>query len=139
PPHHLGARVGEHLRERRTERSRTHHRCFDHGPRSSYRHCADHATDPAPATAPDRPTAAWRRGWQDDPMALPDDRVHVVIPVKSLDRAKSRLGPQMSGSQRRALVLAMFLDTLAAAQSAEVTGQVTVVTGDHAVAAAAVA
>src|SRR5699024_5443932 len=78
-------------------------------------------------------------GWQDDRMASPDDRVHVVIPVKSLARAKSRLQPLMPAAPRRALVLAMFLDTLAAAQSAEAVAAVTVVTNDAQVAAEAAA
>ncbi len=72
-------------------------------------------------------------------MASPDDRVHVVIPVKSLARAKSRLQPLMPAAPRRALVLAMFLDTLAAAQSAEAVAAVTVVTNDAQVAAEAAA
>jgi 2-phospho-L-lactate/phosphoenolpyruvate guanylyltransferase len=54
----------------------------------------------------------------------------VVIPVKRLDRAKSRL--QLPTAARTALVLAMFEDTLAAAAAADDVARVLVVTTDPA-------
>lgn len=72
-------------------------------------------------------------------MAFPDDRVHVVIPVKSLDLAKSRLQALVPAAPRRALVLAMFLDTLVAAQAAGAVTAVTVVTDDAQIGAQATA
>jgi len=63
--------------------------------------------------------------------------VAVIVPVKRLASAKSRLAPVFSGPTRQDVVLAMLLDTLAAAGRAESVGSVTVITPDEAAAAAA--
>ncbi|MGW0174860.1 2-phospho-L-lactate guanylyltransferase [Rhodococcus sp. NPDC003322] len=64
-------------------------------------------------------------------------RAHVLIAVKHLDRAKSRLAPRLDGGQRATLVLAMLRDTLAAARASDAVAEVTVITPDPVVAAAA--
>ncbi|MFD4292663.1 2-phospho-L-lactate guanylyltransferase [Rhodococcus sp. NPDC058532] len=64
-------------------------------------------------------------------------RAHVVIAVKDLGRAKSRLASRLDRAQRAALVLAMLRDTLAAARSSDAVAGVTVITPDAAVAAVA--
>jgi 2-phospho-L-lactate guanylyltransferase len=64
----------------------------------------------------------------------PGGRAHVLIAVKDLDRAKTRLAPRLGPADRTALVLAMLRDTLAAAHSAPAVGDVTVITPDPAVA-----
>jgi 2-phospho-L-lactate/phosphoenolpyruvate guanylyltransferase len=56
----------------------------------------------------------------------------VVIPVKVLDLAKSRLAG-LDNADRRALALAMAVDTVAAAVACPLVGAVVVVTDDHAV------
>lgn len=63
--------------------------------------------------------------------------VHVLIAVKSLADAKTRLARDFAADDRRQLVLAMFRDTVTAARAAEAVASVTVVTPDDAVAAAA--
>ena len=70
--------------------------------------------------------------------ADPADRLDwsVVIPVKLLARAKSRL-TGLAGEYRSALVLAMAADTVAAAVRADGVGAVLVVTDDPAVGAVA--
>lgn len=64
-------------------------------------------------------------------------RAHVLIAVKDLDRAKTRLASRLDTDRRTALVLAMLRDTLAAARASEAVGEITVITPDRAVAAAA--
>ncbi|MFC9787954.1 2-phospho-L-lactate guanylyltransferase [Rhodococcus sp. NPDC127528] len=64
----------------------------------------------------------------------PSGRAHVLIAVKGLERAKSRLAPRLGPTDRTALVLAMLRDTLAAARSAPAVGDVTVITPDPTVA-----
>ena len=61
----------------------------------------------------------------------------VIIPVKRLETAKSRLRGALPGVDHDALVLAMGLDTAGAALASPVVGRVVVVTGDPTVAAAA--
>jgi 2-phospho-L-lactate guanylyltransferase len=61
----------------------------------------------------------------------------VIIPVKRLNVAKSRLRGSLPGVDHDALVLAMALDTVAAALASPVVGRVVVVTGDDAFGAAA--
>lgn len=63
--------------------------------------------------------------------------VHVVIAVKGLADAKTRLARDFAPADRRELVLAMFRDTLSAARAAEQVASVSVVTPDDAVAATA--
>jgi 2-phospho-L-lactate/phosphoenolpyruvate guanylyltransferase len=55
----------------------------------------------------------------------------LVVPVKVLARAKSRL-TGLDGHRRAALALAMAADTVAAAAACPAVGQVIVVTDDHA-------
>lgn len=55
-----------------------------------------------------------------------------ILPIKSLDRAKHRLSAELDPVPRRALVEAMFSDTLVALRRSAVIDQVLVVTGDHA-------
>lgn len=65
----------------------------------------------------------------------PDRRVvAVLIAVKDLATAKSRLAADFSGPERTRLVLAMLSDTVAAADAASVVDSVTVVTPDSLVA-----
>lgn len=62
--------------------------------------------------------------------------VDVVIALKQLSAAKSRLAPLFPSGAREQVVLAMLLDTIAAARGAEAVRSVTVVTPDRAAAAA---
>ena len=57
-------------------------------------------------------------------------RVQVVVAVKDLPDAKSRLAPILDEPQRSALVLAMLADTVAAALRSPAVAAVHVVTGD---------
>ena len=59
---------------------------------------------------------------------LPDSPWTVVLPVKSLDVAKTRLDPE---GRRGALALAFFRDALAAVVASPRVGSVIVVTGDQ--------
>ncbi|MDI1289473.1 MAG: 2-phospho-L-lactate guanylyltransferase [bacterium] len=59
---------------------------------------------------------------------LPDSPWTVVLPVKSLDRAKTRLDPE---GRRGALALAFFRDCLAAVVTSPRVGAVIVVTSDQ--------
>lgn len=61
----------------------------------------------------------------------------LVIAVKRLQEAKTRLAPMFLGSARQSLVLAMLADTIAAAMAAPAVNSVTVVTPDDVVAGAA--
>jgi 2-phospho-L-lactate/phosphoenolpyruvate guanylyltransferase len=60
--------------------------------------------------------------------------IGVVIAVKTLAAAKTRLAPAFSDSTRESLVLAMLADTIAAALAAHSVDSVTVITPDDAVA-----
>ncbi|MCV7209328.1 2-phospho-L-lactate guanylyltransferase [Mycolicibacterium canariasense] len=70
------------------------------------------------------------------PSVLP--QVGLVIAVKRLNAAKTRLAPVLSAATRQRLVLAMLSDTIAAAAAASAVSSITVVTPDPAAAAAAV-
>ncbi|WBB62822.1 2-phospho-L-lactate guanylyltransferase [Streptomyces sp. WMMC500] len=72
-------------------------------------------TAPAQTELPGRPD---RRLW------------HVVVPLKPLARAKSRLGPAAGEPGRGRLALAFALDTVGAALDCPAVGSVTVVTDD---------
>jgi 2-phospho-L-lactate/phosphoenolpyruvate guanylyltransferase len=61
----------------------------------------------------------------------------VLVPVKDLDRAKSRLRGALPGVPHRDLVLALVLDTLAAALACPAVAAVLVISSDETVAAAA--
>ncbi|WP_179274454.1 MULTISPECIES: 2-phospho-L-lactate guanylyltransferase [Nocardiaceae] len=78
------------------------------------------------------------RSSDDDREGRPSDAlrraVGVVIAVKDLTAAKSRLASEFSGADRTRLVLAMFVDTVTAAGSVSVVDSVTVVTPDPVVA-----
>ncbi|NLU81570.1 2-phospho-L-lactate guanylyltransferase [Rhodococcus sp. HNM0569] len=63
--------------------------------------------------------------------------MHVLVAVKSLELAKSRLAAHLDARARSGLVLAMLTDTVSAALSVDVVEAVTVVTPDPAVARAA--
>lgn len=63
--------------------------------------------------------------------------VGVVIAVKRLTAAKSRLAPVLSAPARESLVLAMLADTVAAAAAVPAVSSITVVTPDPEAAAAA--
>lgn len=62
---------------------------------------------------------------------------HVVIAVKDLAAAKTRLADAFADADRARLVVAMFRDTVDAARAVNAVGTVTVVTPDPAVSAAA--
>ncbi|MGW4478662.1 2-phospho-L-lactate guanylyltransferase [Rhodococcus triatomae] len=66
-------------------------------------------------------------------------RAHVLIAVKDLRHAKSRLGPSLTADERAALTLAMVQDTVTAAFASTAVHAVTVITPDTVVAAAAAA
>lgn len=63
--------------------------------------------------------------------------VGVLIAVKRLTAAKTRLAPVLSGSARESLVLAMLVDTVTAASAVPAVSSITVVTPDPEAAAAA--
>lgn len=63
--------------------------------------------------------------------------VGVLIAVKRLTAAKTRLAPVLSAPARESLVLAMLMDTVAAASAVPAVSSITVVTPDPAAAAAA--
>ncbi len=63
--------------------------------------------------------------------------VALIIAVKRLAAAKTRLAPVFSAPTRERVVLAMLIDTLTAASGVEALGSITVVTPDDAAAAAA--
>lgn len=67
--------------------------------------------------------------------ARPD--VGLLIAVKRLTAAKTRLAPVLSASARESLVLAMLMDTVAAAAAVPTVSSITVVTPDPDAAAAA--
>ncbi|WP_026275744.1 2-phospho-L-lactate guanylyltransferase [Salinispora tropica] len=60
----------------------------------------------------------------------------VVVPVKRLDAAKSRLRGALPGRPHEALALALAVDTVEAVRACSVVAEVLVVTDDQAVAAA---
>jgi 2-phospho-L-lactate guanylyltransferase len=64
-------------------------------------------------------------------------RAGLIIAVKRLTAAKTRLAPALSAEAREQLVLAMLLDTISAAQQVPAVASVTVVTPDETAAAAA--
>ena len=65
--------------------------------------------------------------------------VALVIAVKRLAAAKTRLAPVFSARTRERVVLAMLVDTLTAAAGVAALGSITVITPDDAAAAAAAA
>jgi 2-phospho-L-lactate/phosphoenolpyruvate guanylyltransferase len=65
--------------------------------------------------------------------------ISAIIPVKSLPLAKSRLGALLSGPERRALVLAMLGDVLAAVSAARSIDHIGVISADPTVLALAAA
>ncbi len=66
-----------------------------------------------------------------DPQAVPPRPVLAVLPVKSLDLAKTRLAPALSAIDRRRLMLAMVTDVLTALRRSEHVARVVVVTDDR--------
>lgn len=70
---------------------------------------------------------------------MDDERVHVLVAVKDLPAAKTRLAPALGEQHRGALVLAMLTDTVTAALRYPGIATVHVVTRDDAVARAATA
>ncbi|ETB36035.1 hypothetical protein N602_25255, partial [Mycobacterium avium subsp. hominissuis 10-5606] len=65
--------------------------------------------------------------------------VALIIAVKRLAAAKTRLAPVFSARTRESVVLAMLTDTLTAATRVPSLGSITVITPDEAAAAAAAA
>src|SRR6185312_5663657 len=63
--------------------------------------------------------------------------VALIIAVKRLTAAKTRLAPVFSARTRESMVLAMLMDTLTAARRVGSLGSITVITPDDAAAAAA--
>ncbi|OBF04381.1 2-phospho-L-lactate guanylyltransferase [Mycobacterium sp. ACS4054] len=63
--------------------------------------------------------------------------VALIVAVKRLAAAKTRLAPAFSARTRESVVLAMLIDTLTAATRVDALGSITVVTPDEAAAAAA--
>ena len=63
--------------------------------------------------------------------------VALIVAVKRLAAAKTRLAPVFSARTRENVVLAMLMDTLSAAGRVEALGSITVITPDDAAAAAA--
>lgn len=63
---------------------------------------------------------------------------HVVIAVKDLAAAKTRLAEAFADTDRARLVAAMFRDTVVAARAVDAVSAITVVTPDPSIAAAAV-
>lgn len=63
--------------------------------------------------------------------------VGVIVAVKRLATAKTRLAPVFSPSEREQVVLAMLIDTLTAASQVDTVRSVTVITPDDVAAAAA--
>jgi 2-phospho-L-lactate/phosphoenolpyruvate guanylyltransferase len=63
--------------------------------------------------------------------------IALVVAVKRLAAAKTRLAPVFSARTRENVVLAMLVDTLTAAAGVEAVGSITVITPDEAAAAAA--
>jgi 2-phospho-L-lactate guanylyltransferase len=53
-----------------------------------------------------------------------------ILPIKNLDRAKQRLSPELDPTPRRALVEAMFSDTLVALRRAKALPDVLVISSD---------
>ncbi len=66
-----------------------------------------------------------------------DGDVALIIAVKRLSAAKTRLAPIFSARTRESLVLAMLMDTLTAARGVDALGSITVITPDESAAAAA--
>ena len=56
--------------------------------------------------------------------------LYAIVPVKSLHLAKRRLSPLLNASERRALVLAMLGDVLAALRAAEAVRETVVISRD---------
>jgi 2-phospho-L-lactate guanylyltransferase len=67
-----------------------------------------------------------------------DGDVGLIVAVKRLAAAKTRLAPMFSASRRESIVLAMLVDTLSAAAGVSSVRGITVVTPDDVAAAAAV-
>ena len=65
--------------------------------------------------------------------------VALIIAVKRLTAAKTRLAPVFSARTRESVVLAMLVDTVSAAAGVAAVGSITVITPDQAASAAAVA
>jgi 2-phospho-L-lactate guanylyltransferase len=63
--------------------------------------------------------------------------IALIVAVKRLAAAKTRLAPVFSAPTRENVVLAMLVDTLTAAAGVEAVGSITVITPDDAAAAAA--
>jgi 2-phospho-L-lactate/phosphoenolpyruvate guanylyltransferase len=57
-------------------------------------------------------------------------RTLAILPIKNLDQAKQRLSPELDPTPRRALVEAMFSDTLVALRRAKALPEVLVISSD---------
>jgi 2-phospho-L-lactate guanylyltransferase len=61
---------------------------------------------------------------------IPSNMLYAIVPVKPLELAKGRLSAVLTAAERRALVLAMLGDVLAALQSTEAVREILVVSRD---------
>ena len=64
-------------------------------------------------------------------------RTAAILPIKSFGAAKQRLSPMLGGGDRQALAQAMFSDVLSSLRKVERIDEITVVSADPAVDAAA--
>jgi 2-phospho-L-lactate/phosphoenolpyruvate guanylyltransferase len=85
----------------------------------------------------DEPDRHWQDGYVSRSQADADGDVGLIVAVKRLTAAKSRLAPIFSAPTRESVVLAMLVDTLTAASRVSAVRRITVVTPDEVAAAAA--
>jgi 2-phospho-L-lactate/phosphoenolpyruvate guanylyltransferase len=79
----------------------------------------------------------WHDGAVSRSRADAEGDVGLIVAVKRLAAAKTRLAPMFSAAARENIVLSMLVDTLSAAAAVRSVGLITVVTPDDAAAAAA--
>jgi 2-phospho-L-lactate/phosphoenolpyruvate guanylyltransferase len=84
-------------------------------------------------------THRWQDGLMSGTRADGAGDVALIIAVKRLAAAKTRLAPVFSARTRESVVLAMLVDTLSAATGVASVGSITVITPDEAAGAAAAA
>ena len=110
------ARVCQDFGQRRSPRSGPQHRRLDHAF-----------------------TLALGAGWQDGAHGRRHSEADIglVIAVKRLTAAKTRLAPVFSAATREGVVLAMLIDTITAASAVPAVQSITVVTPDEVAADAA--
>jgi 2-phospho-L-lactate guanylyltransferase len=87
--------------------------------------------------APDRRAEFWRMAPEATDRMMRTYPVFAILPVKSFDRAKSRLAPLLSPAERATLARIMLEDVLTSLNKARGLARAVVVTDDSAVAALA--